>query len=259
MALYIDYDNLLDKVRQIAKTAEFGDCIAVFDLDDTLIIGDIGEALFAQLKKEGFDIPLTWKKYWELIKAGYPGEAYIKMCTCMESISTSYLKSTVNSILDTDENFISFYEDNETINVLVPKPNPMMKTIVDMLMAYNCEVYIISSSHSIAVTIVAGRFFKIEPGHSYGVKNREEEVGDTTFLTSEILEPIPVREGKALVYASRIGSERPYLVFGDSANDTWLFNLARPEGMAVYTGNDRYKFAQISKNLDNNDNFYCLI
>ncbi len=258
MALYINYDNLLSKVRQIAKTAEYGDCIAVFDLDDTLIIGDIGEALFAQLKKEGFDIPFTWKEYRELINSGRPGEAYISMCSCMEGISTSYLKSTVNSILDTDENFISFYEENETINVLVPKPSPMMKSIADILRAYNCDLYVISSSHSIAVTIVAGRYFKIDPSHVFGVKNREEETGDTTFLTSEILEPIPVREGKALVYFSKIGSERPYLVFGDSANDTWLFNLAKPEGMAVYLGNDRYKFEQIAKTLDNSDNFYCL-
>lgn len=258
MALYINYENLLAKVRQIAKAAEYGDCIAVFDLDDTLIIGDIGEALFAQLKKEGFDIPLTWKEYWSLINTGNPGEAFLRMCTCMESISTSYIKSTVNSILDTDENFISFYEDDDTINVLVPKPNPLMKNIVELLMAYNCEIYIISSSHSIAVTIVAGRFFKIDPGHVFGVRNREEELGDTTFLTSEVLEPIPVREGKALVYGSKVGSEKPFLVFGDSSNDTWLFNLARPEGMAVYVGNDRYKFEQIAKNLDNQDNFYCL-
>lgn len=259
MPHYIDFDNLLSKAQQIAKSAEYQTCIALFDLDDTLIIGDIGEALFAQLKKEGFDMPLSWKEYWGLINSGQPGEAFLRMCSCMESISTSYIKSTVNSIIDTDDRYITFYEDDEAVNVLVPKPSPLMKTIVDLLRAYNCDIYIISSSHSIAVTIVAGRFFKIDPDHVFGVKNKEEEIGDTTFLLSEIIEPTPIREGKALVYYNKFGTEKPYIVFGDSPNDTWLFNLIRADGIAVYTGNDRYKFEEIAKSIDNPDSFYFLI
>ncbi len=255
----INFDALIRKIMPIAKLGEYNNCIALFDLDDTLIIGDIGEALFAYLCKEGFEMPLKWKEYWRLINTGHPGEAFIRMCSCMEGISTSYVKTAVNSIFDTDDMYITFVEDDELVNVPVPKPNPLMQTVLDLLRVYGCDIYIISSSHSIAVTLAAERFFKIAADHVFGVRNREEIVNEINYLTSDIIEPVPVREGKAMVYYSRIGSEKPFLAFGDSPNDVWMFNLVRQDGMAVYVGNKREKYEEIAKSIDNPDSFYCLI
>ena len=58
---------------------------AVFDLDNTLLIGDIGDALFARLKEaekkesvkiDGTEINFSWSEYRNLIKTGNGEKAY---------------------------------------------------------------------------------------------------------------------------------------------------------------------------------------
>ncbi len=78
-------EKIEDSLRRMDITPN--ERIAVFDLDNTLLFGDIGEAIFAQLKideQEAFQltnrerIPLSWTEYHRLLYSGRKADVYKK-------------------------------------------------------------------------------------------------------------------------------------------------------------------------------------
>lgn len=70
--------------------------IALFDLDNTLLVGDIVEAVFAQLLNSGLKLPLKLKQYRELCTID-PFAAYIEIVRALDGLSTK-LVSQVKKI-----------------------------------------------------------------------------------------------------------------------------------------------------------------
>ena len=51
------------EVRLARDSSRLPDKVAVFDLDGTLLEGDIGEAVFAHLIVSGHPLRVTWREY----------------------------------------------------------------------------------------------------------------------------------------------------------------------------------------------------
>jgi len=108
--------------------------VAVFDLDNTLLVGDIGDAVYAQLLSDGFPLPLSWLDYLQMIKED-PMKAYIEVVKALDGIPLEYLVRTTKRILQSTDDIILC----EGLEVLIPKPNHLMYELVRLL--FQWQIY----------------------------------------------------------------------------------------------------------------------
>jgi len=93
----------IDAIETFTRNRESGepkDKIAVFDLDNTLLIGDIGDAVFAQLLLDKMPIHFSWRAYRDLIKAKRKREAYERVVTAMAGMPVDALIETTRRVLN---------------------------------------------------------------------------------------------------------------------------------------------------------------
>lgn len=254
-------DSLSERIKKVehhfnnTKEGEPNRKIAVFDMDNTLLEGDIGDALFAQLKLDGKPIPLTWAEYDRLIIEKGKKTAYSTVITAMAGIPVETVKETTRRVLKSPASFLEI----EGVHVPVPRPNPVMKTLVSYLEKLGYTIYIISATNSISVKVTAEELFNIPGPHAIGMqpsviddKKWGPVVGDT------IDGPITVNDGKVDAYRQVIGSSAPYITGGDSASDYEMLNLTHPDGLILWAGNDENKFETLKQHLDHPYNAYFL-
>jgi phosphoserine phosphatase len=132
--------------------------VAVFDLDNTLLIGDIGDAVYTQLLSDGFPLPLSWLDYQQMIKED-PKRAYMEAVIALDGIPLEYLVRTTKRILQSEDDMI-LCEGSE---VLIPKPNHLMYELVRLLHQWQYTIFVISASNDISAKIAGSMIFDI-PG-----------------------------------------------------------------------------------------------
>jgi phosphoserine phosphatase len=254
-------DTLSKRIKKIehhldsSNTGEPIRKIAVFDMDNTLLEGDIGDALFVQLRLDGNPIPLTWAEYDRLIIEKGKKIAYSTVITAMAGIPVETVKETTHRVLRTPAAFLEI----EGIRVPVPRPNPIMKVLVSYLEELNYTIYIISATNSISVKVTIEEFFNIPDTHAIGMQPSvidDEKLGPV--IGNTIDGPITVNDGKVEAYRQAIGSFPPYISGGDSASDYEMLNLTHPDGLILWAGNDDNKFETLKQHLDFPQNAYFL-
>jgi phosphoserine phosphatase len=220
--------SALDQLHERTRMMHDGPRIAVFDLDDTLLIGDIGEAVFAQLLAEQTPLGLDWDEYRALLQVD-SSDAFRLMVSAMEGVSTRRVKEATRVILQSRYKYIAVDEHY----LPVPRVHPVMKEIVDWLHAHQFLTYIISASNHISVSIVAHECFGIPEERAFGIRSwlRNDR------LTEALLKPVPVHYGKVEVYQSYIGPAFPLLTAGDSRQDIPIISLTAPQGLSLWVGN----------------------
>lgn len=253
-------------IRQATKTPIK---IAVFDLDNTLIIHDIGEAVFARLKQAELGgpltidrkpIPLSWSQYRQLILAGKKKDAYKKMVTAMAGLPLNTLVSITREVLRPGFGPVPI----EGQSVPVPRVNPPMQTLIRLLQEWHYQIYIISASNHPSVQITAETLFAIPGFRAFGIRSRIVERSlpgqkeKIRLLTPDLLEPIPVDRGKAALYKKHIGSVPPLVTAGDSELDLPLLNLTHPQGLSIWVGSDPEKYRLIKIRSKNPATFFFL-
>ena len=139
--------------------------IALFDLDNTLIVGDIGDAVFAQLLIDGFPLPLSWKEYREMCKEN-PGIAYIEAVRALEGISMEYIIRVTKRILQSNQEYL--YCEGEAIRI--PKPNLLMTEVVRLLREWNYLLFVVSASNDISAKVAGSVLFDIPINNIAGIK-----------------------------------------------------------------------------------------
>src|SRR3989338_658150 len=98
---------------------------AVFDLDDTLIIGDIGEAVFAQLLANGHRMSLTWNDYQLLLRRN-TFVAYTAVVQAMKGLRIADIEEAVRCVVDSGTGEITI----EGLRVPVPRPHQIMTWLI---------------------------------------------------------------------------------------------------------------------------------
>ena len=255
--------ELLQRIEQVENwynnrsKQEFDRKIALFDLDNTLLVGDCGDALFAQLKINEQQknkpltihekmIPFNWTEYRETLKTKGKVEAYSKVITCMAGLPIKTLLETSRQVMQSDLEYLEL----EGVKIPVPYPYPPMQAMLLLLRSMGCEIYVISATNQYTVRYVAKKYFDIPESHVFGMlptlvndPQHGEIIGD------EIDGPVTVVEGKVEVYKKNIGSTPPIISGGDSTTDIKMLNLTSPNGLIIWVGEDENKLVSITRDI----------
>jgi phosphoserine phosphatase len=200
---------------------------AVFDLDNTLLVGDVGDAVLAGLLNTGHPLRFTMAEYRQLVEID-PLSAYIEAARALSGFSLDYLIDTTKRALLSESDSI-FCEGFE---VAVPKPNLVMRAIVRLLREWDYTVFIISASNDVSAKVAGSLLFDIPVANIAGVKN---QVVDGR-LTDTVLRPVPVGEGKVARYRALAGDVMPMVVATDSELDMPMLQMCDPDGVAILVG-----------------------
>lgn len=229
--------------------------VAAFDMDNTLLEGDIGDALFAQLILEGKPIPFTWAEYQRMITEEGKKAAYSKIVTVMAGIPVETVIETTRRVLQSTAPFLEV----EGVKVPVPRPNPQMRSLVSYLHSLGYAVYIISATNLYSVQTVAEDFFGIPAHRAFGIRpSIVEDKKRGPVLGGEVLEPVTVTVGKVDAYREFIGTVPPLITGGDSTTDIPMLNLTHPRGLVIWVGENEKDYESVKQQLHYPDTAYLL-
>lgn len=233
---------------QIEKLVEQGkDRIAVFDMDNTLLKGDIGEAVHIRLLQTKEMNSFKWKDYLDLLKDEGVLETYLTAVKELKGLSKSQIIDTTKYVLDYEDNIFHHHENNLYYEILVPKPNESMIMLINELKKYDFKSYVISASNDISVKYTAEKLFGISPEYAFGVASLTN--GDE-LLTDAIIKPSPVLEGKAELINKLLGKKKPIFAAGDSYNDLAMFNTVDNDGFILWMGKDQKQLEKVKSHLN---------
>lgn len=231
-----------------------GGKIAAFDLDNTLLEGDIGEAVFSQLKLDEKKhpvtvtktmIPFSWPECREMMEKKGKKEAYTKMVTAMAGIPAETVIETTRRVMALNIPFLEV----EGVRVPVPRPNAVMQALVGYLKNQGYTVYIISATNSYSVQYMAEEYFNIPATHAIGMRPTVMNEENGGILGNEIDGPITVGEGKVEAYHQFIGAVPPLITAGDSTSDFQVLGLTSPQGLCIWAGDDEQEYESIKNML----------
>jgi len=231
-----------------------GGKIAAFDLDNTLLEGDIGEAVFSQLKLDEKKYPVTvtktmipfsWPECREMMEKKGKKEAYTKMVTAMAGIPAETVIETTRRVMALNIPFLEV----EGVRVPVPRPNAVMQALVKYLKNLGYTVYIISATNSYSVQYMAEAYFDIPATHAIGMRPTVMNEENGGILGNEIDGPITVGEGKVEAYHQFIGAVPPLITAGDSTSDIQVLGLTSPQGLCIWAGDDEREYESIKNML----------
>lgn len=209
--------------------------IAAFDLDNTLLRGDIGDASIAHLLDNELSPNFTWAEYQELINEGQKKQAYIEASKVFAGMEPDCVRRFANVILTKKDDYISFFETDLLIKVPVPRVNPKMKYIVDRLLDEKFKIFIISASNQFLVE-EAAKLFGISVKRCFGFKHYLDTIDNLQIITPQLIEPLPYADGKGKVYSEFISDMAPLITAGDSISDIPLLKMTDENGLILWLG-----------------------
>jgi phosphoserine phosphatase len=213
---------------------------AVFDLDNTLLVGDIGNAVFAQLLSEDVPLSLSWSEYQQMVKED-PATAYIEAVRALNGLSLDFLIRMTKRVLLSSSDTIRC----EGMEVPVPKANQIMLEVIHLLRQWEYTIFVISASNDVSAKVAASTLFDIPVNNIAGIKSKI--VNGT--VTSQILNPIPVGDGKVAQYRLLSGDCMPMIVATDSDIDLPLLQLCDPDGLAILIGENESLYTKAKMEL----------
>jgi phosphoserine phosphatase len=212
--------------------------IAAFDLDNTLINGDICESVFCYLKANNFELDLKWSDYLKLLDSGNFKKAYCDIITALKGLNIRTINSYVQTLINSNSIEIHFEEDGREYKYPLPKIKHDMINLIVLLKISGWKVSIISASSHIMVRKISDLLFKLNPEFVHGIKT-EIEVTDNyeDLFTDKICGIITYSEGKSEQYKQLFGEIKPLITAGDSIGDIELINLTSEVGFSIICGN----------------------
>lgn len=254
-------DDLLHRIHQVEEwynqrlKDEDSNKIALFDLDNTLLVGDCGDAVFAQLKinerKKPLTIdhnliPFTWTEYQDTLKTKGKVEAYSRVVKCMAGLPLETLLEAGRQVMHSTLDYLQL----EGVQVPVPFPHPVMQSLLAYLKSLDYNIYIISATNQYTVRAVAKEFFGIPGSNVFGIiPTVEVDPKYGKILGNDIDGPVTVVEGKVDVYQEYIGTTAPLISGGDSSTDIPMLNLTDPHGLIIWVAEEEKQFAAIKANF----------
>jgi phosphoserine phosphatase len=237
------------------RSGRTGKKVAAFDMDNTLLIGDVGYAVFAQLKLDELNapvrvdkkaIPLTWQEYNKVLRKKGKIEAYPLMARAMAGIPLEVVNETTNRVMTREEPYLIV----EGEHVTVPSPHPVMQALVCFLESLGYSIYVVSATNHFTVQYVAKKFFGIPEANAMGIKlNLVEHAKYGKVLGNNVEGPLTVEEEKIDAYRQLAGPVLPVITAGDSITDIYLLNLVDPEGLVIWVYEDARTLETVERQL----------
>jgi len=207
--------------------------IALFDLDNTMLIGDIGEAVFARLLADGAPLKCTWEEYQSFLRCDVTA-AYRLAVESMAGLTIRKVEEATLKVLIQSSHDIKI----GNASVPIPKPHPGMQRLISLLKKLKYSIYVISASNQISVRIAAEEFFGISPECSFGIESKTLN----KCLSATLVKPFPISSGKVEVYHKYVSSLAPLITATDSLLDEPMLRLTDPTGLSLWVGKNRSEF-----------------
>ena len=214
---------ILEKIEELSLVKNQ---YAAFDLDNTLLHGDIGEAVFASFVKNRSILNFGWNDYLELIKKDRE-KAYFKVIEVMNNFELSVVENTTYENIHTHAIEIEL----EGFKIPIPKPNPIMQSIVTLLKTSGIEVNVVTASNRISAEIICLNYFDIPASHVFGAR---VDVNDKKRIKTKFNE-VPYGEHKVAVL-KREFKDKPVITGGDATWDRFLLAYTAQNGIRLWTG-----------------------
>ncbi|MDQ1591874.1 MAG: phosphorylcholine phosphatase [Pyrinomonadaceae bacterium] len=239
--------------QQLARLPTAAHCYAAFDLDNTLLVGDIGDALFAKLVQQGMVNEFGWKAYQKKIVENRK-EAYVAVVEAMRGLPVATICEMTEKIISGQEPFVLI----EGESVPAPRPNALMQSLVTALRLRGIEVFVVTASNQTAATIAAWNFFGIPSENVLGIRSGiyRNKLGQRLFDSVE--HPVPVEHGKVEVLKGRLGSVRPCITAGDSEQDLPLLNYTHDDGIILWVDDSQATFSEMQQTTFRNRNAFFI-
>jgi phosphoserine phosphatase len=245
-------ESLLQSISDVEKEIEHSrpaKKIAVFDLDNTLLVGDIGESVFAALKLRGYLPGVAWDKYRRILNSNKM-EAYCRVVTAMSGLPERLVHRVTLDVLSRKDHYLEL----EKSFIPVPYAHPIMAQLVSYLRLIGYQVHVISASNEISARLAAWHFFEIPPFNVFGIRQRQQR----GTLTDELIEPLSIGVGKVDVYRKYIGVVDPLIAGGDSPLDVPMLQLTDSRGLSLWVGEDSVGFEILRKKMGRNRRLHFL-
>ncbi len=233
-----------DLVKKIKGLSSDGIKRAIFDMDNTILNGDIGDALFCRIvnleqlervRMDGELIDLSWEEYEDLISSGKRETAYRRVVECMNKIPVQLVKNLTRELMNSDFRFLEHSGDK----IVIPNVNPGMASLLMLLKNEDYEIKVISASNSVSAKIIAEEYLGLGADNTYGIETEIINNDDGKMLFSANLkEPVPVNHGKAELYHKEFGNELPLIVAGDTEFDFPMLDLVSDGGIVLWRGDE---------------------
>ena len=201
---------------------------AAFDLDNTLLIGDIGEAVFALLVKRNIVKNFSWSDYQDLIKRDR-AKAYFSVIDVMNDLEIQVVENITHEIIRTDAVEIEL----EGHKIPIPKPNAIMQSIVTLLNNSGIAVNVITASNRVSAEIICLEYFGIPATNVFGAR---VDINDNNRIKTSFNE-VPYGNEKVNVL-KREFTGKPVFTAGDAYWDRYLLSYTAQNGIRLWTGNN---------------------
>ena len=235
--------EIIEKINQTVLKAR---PYAAFDLDNTLLNGDIGEAVFAALIKEQLVQSFGWKDYLALIEQNREA-AYKKIIEVMNGLEVNKLKEITNEIISNEESFIEI----DVGNIMIPKPNSIMQSLIFYLKTKGIDIYIVTASNKISAEIICWKYFGIPASNVLGAIINTDKKKRIFYDNSEI----PFAEGKVNAL-KKIFKHKPLFTGGDGIWDKNLLDYTTTEGIRFWLGQNENEYQKLKNELYKDLKFY---
>lgn len=223
---------------------------AFFDLDNTLLVGDIGELIILGMLNEKLNLSMSWDDYLKMLNTEGEGIAYRKIIEAKSGNKIEDIKSLVNKLLSDNNPYIY----NEYIKEK-PRQNSILKNLLSELKEREYEIYLITAgSHYVAEAVVDKWYPEISYSNIFGVKNKLID----NIMSDELENPIPIREGKGEVVEQILKGRDALITAGDSPNDLEMFNKTHKYGLKLIVDHKTNKTLKVLKNLKSLDNLFFI-
>ncbi len=214
--------EIIERINELHITDK---SFAAFDLDNTLLIGDIGEAVFALLVKKKFIKNFGWKDYLSQMKKNKL-KAYKHIIDIMQGLQLGILEKVTLEVLN-KKAAISI----EGYKIPIPKRSEMMKLILEMLAEKGMPTYVITASNEVSAAIICKKYFEIPASHIIGAEVSIDKKGIIQVGAKEF----PYAKGKVNILKKRF-KNKPLVTGGDSPGDKYLINYTAQGGIQLWAG-----------------------
>lgn len=208
--------------------------VAAFDLDWTLLNGDIAESAYLHMLSMGHRFPLSWSEYTGMFDEGKYAEAFAEMVKSMAGLNVRSLYNACDFVINHPDKMIRHEIGTEAIDFPTPSINQTMYELIAVLKLAGFRIAVISAAPHYTVRHVTGKYFGLKPQYCYGIKvGLDVDENYNEFLASEIIPPVTWGVGKTEILG-KVAEESPImLVAGDSSGDVPMMNMLSKAGLAV--------------------------
>jgi phosphoserine phosphatase len=235
--------EILEKISHLKLK---GRPYAAFDLDNTLLIDDIGEAVFAALVKKKLVLDFNWRDYINLIEQNREA-AYKKIIEVMNGLELETLKKITHEIINSEDTHIEIGDDK----IPIPEPNSIVQSLISLLKTKGIDVYIVTASNKVSADIICWKHFGTPSSNVLGAivgTDRNERI---SYDSSEI----PYGEGKVNALKKRF-KDKPVVTGGDGMWDKFLLDYTTSDGIRLWLGQNKNEYQKLKDEYYKDLNFY---